>query len=107
MMNEERGQGLISKYVWRIETIYRAKRISFEELSRRWLRDDIGGGLKIEETERTDYSIFTCRLRPAFDFVQEILRNGADIEALQLAWLRKETAETAKRMWSHYKEDKR
>ncbi len=32
MANNDRGQSLISKYAWVIETIYRAKKISFKEL---------------------------------------------------------------------------
>ena len=41
MANNERGQSLISKYVWVIETIYRAKKISFKELNEKWLDNDI------------------------------------------------------------------
>ena len=48
MVNNERGQGLISKYVWVIETIYQAGKISFEELNRKWLLDmDISRGMEI------------------------------------------------------------
>ena len=36
-----------------------------------------------DEVERNDeYSIFTYRLRPEFDFIQELLANGNDIEVL-------------------------
>ena len=48
MVDNDRGQSLISKYVWVIETIYRAEKISFKELNRKWLRDeDISRGLEI------------------------------------------------------------
>lgn len=47
MVNNDRGQSLITKYVWVIETIHRAKHISFEELNRKWLRDDISRGVSI------------------------------------------------------------
>ena len=48
MANNERGQSLISKYVWVIETICRRKKISFKELNERWLRDtDISRGVEI------------------------------------------------------------
>ena len=33
-MNNDRGQSLISKYVWVVDTIYKAHRISFKELNR-------------------------------------------------------------------------
>ncbi|MBR3530056.1 MAG: WYL domain-containing protein [Bacteroidaceae bacterium] len=59
-----------------------------------------------EEIERNDeYSIFAYRLRPTFDFMQEILRNGEDIEVLEPLWLRKEIAGIIKRMWNKYKEE--
>ncbi|SEF80363.1 WYL domain-containing protein [Xylanibacter ruminicola] len=58
-----------------------------------------------EEIERTDeYSIFTVRLRPTFDFQQEILSMGNDIEVLSPKWFREDTAERVKAMWDKYKE---
>ena len=60
-----------------------------------------------EEIERNEeYSIFTFNLRPEFDFQQELLRNGEDMEVLEPLWLRKEIAGKIKRMWNKYKEDK-
>ena len=57
-----------------------------------------------EEIEcHEDYSIFTLRLRPTFDFQQEILWNGDAIEVLEPLWLRKEIAGKVKRMWNKYK----
>ena len=46
-MNNDRGQSLISKYVWVIETIYRAGKISFKELNEKWLDDEISRGVEI------------------------------------------------------------
>ena len=58
------------------------------------------------ETQRNDeYSIFTLKVRPTFDFIQELLSNGADVEVLSPDWFRKEVAEIVKRMWNHYKQD--
>ena len=60
-----------------------------------------------KEIERTDeYSIFTVRLRPTFDFRQEILSQGCDIEVLEPKWFRDEVAEISKHMWNKYKDDK-
>lgn len=60
-----------------------------------------------EETERNDaFSIFTLRIRPTFDFIQELLRQGEGVEVLSPLWLRKEVAGMVERMWSKYKEDK-
>ena len=38
---------LLNKYVWLVETIYNAKYITFEEINRRWLDDDISEGVEI------------------------------------------------------------
>ena len=46
-MNNDKGQGLMSKYVWVIETIYRHKRLSFKELNELWLHDDISRGVEL------------------------------------------------------------
>lgn len=59
-----------------------------------------------EETEQTeDYSIFEHQLRPTFDFQQEILRNGEDVEVIEPIWLRKEIAGKIKRMWNKYNKE--
>ena len=59
-----------------------------------------------EEIERNEeYSIFTFNLRPEFDFQQELLWNGEDVEVLEPLWLRNEIAGKIKRMWNKYKED--
>jgi hypothetical protein len=60
-----------------------------------------------KEIERNDeYSIFTVRLRPTFDFRQEILTMGSDIEVLSPKWFRAELAEISEHMWNKYKNDK-
>ena len=57
-----------------------------------------------EEIEcHEDYSVFTLRLRPTFDFQQEILWNGDAVEVLEPLWLRKDIADKVKQMWNHYK----
>ena len=37
----------INKYVWLVETIYRAKKITLKEINRRWLDTDLSEGLEI------------------------------------------------------------
>ena len=39
----------INKYVWLVETIHRAKRISLKEINRRWLANDMSEGLEIPD----------------------------------------------------------
>ena len=63
--------------------------------------------LKMHETQEEieqneEYSIFTFNLRPEFDFQQELLWNGEDMEVLKPLWLRKEIAGKIKRMWNKY-----
>ena len=61
-----------------------------------------------QETERTDdYSIFSYYMIPTFDFEQEILRHGEDMEVLSPEPLRQRLAERINWMWQLYnKEDK-
>ena len=60
-----------------------------------------------EEVERNeDYSIFTYFLRPTYDFIQELLWNGEEVEVLEPQWLRDETRGRIERMLDLYKEDK-
>lgn len=60
-----------------------------------------------QEIERnTEYSIFTCYLRPTYDFQQELLWHGEDMEVLEPLWLRKEMAERTKKIWEKYNKDK-
>lgn len=59
-----------------------------------------------KEIERNEgYSIFTFNIRPQFDFQQEILKNGEEVEVLEPQWLREEIAGKIKRMSDSYKED--
>lgn len=56
-----------------------------------------------EELERNDeYSIFKLNIRPTFDFQQEILSNGEDMEVLEPQWLRNKIADKIKKMWDKY-----
>lgn len=57
-----------------------------------------------QEVERNaEYSIFTLKVRPTFDFRQELLWNGDSLEVLEPLWLRKEVVSVIKRMWNNYK----
>ena len=58
---------------------------------------------EIEQNE--EYSIFTYRLRPEYDFIQEILRNGSDVEVLEPKELRDEMAEIIEQLHNKYKEN--
>ena len=46
-----------------------------------------------QEIERNEeYSIFKMRVRPSYDFQQELLWNREELEVLEPAWLREEIA---------------
>lgn len=90
--------GIIANHRFELETI----KLKVSAGQANYIRD-----LKLhrsqDEVERNEeYSIFSYRLRPAFDFIQEILKNGEDMEVLEPEWLRKEIAEKIKRMWNKY-----
>lgn len=55
---------------------------------------------EIEQNE--EYSIFRYFLRPYYDFTQELLQNGADVEVLEPLWLREEIKKIAEQMWKNY-----
>ena len=57
-----------------------------------------------EEIEKNDeYSIFTYYLRPSYDFIQEILWHGADVEVLEPLSLRQDIANIVEQLHKKYK----
>lgn len=59
-----------------------------------------------QEMERqTEYSLFELHLCPEFDFQQELLAMGEDVEVLEPFWLRSEIAGKIKRMWNKYSQE--
>lgn len=55
------------------------------------------------ELERNDnYSIFTVKVRPTFDFKQELLWNGDAVEVLEPQWLRDEIMRTVVKILEKY-----
>lgn len=56
-----------------------------------------------EEIERNqEYSIFRYWLRPQFDFIQELLWHGGDVEVLEPIELRKDMTKIINSMWGNY-----
>lgn len=56
-----------------------------------------------EAEKNDDYSIFELRVRPTFDFQQEILWNGDNVEVLEPKWFREEVKNAVKRISGNYK----
>ena len=80
------AKNLLNKYVWLAETIYKAKRISFEDINRRWLDNDLSELLA--------------------QWVEH-LRGGTQLsEDVSPQWFRDEMAEKIKRMNNKYNADK-
>ena len=56
-----------------------------------------------KEVEASDgYSVFEYRMKPSFDFKQELLSWGADVEVLSPAWLRDEMRQAANALAARY-----
>ncbi|NDW11930.1 WYL domain-containing protein [Bacteroides sp. 214] len=56
-----------------------------------------------KEVENTpEYTIFSYRIKPSFDFRQELLSHGADVEVLSPKWFRDEFAEIISQQHSFY-----
>lgn len=41
------AKDLFNRYIWLVDTIYRAKRITFEEINERWLRNEMSEGIDL------------------------------------------------------------
>lgn len=56
-----------------------------------------------KEVERhTDYSVFTYHVYPSYDFFQEILSHGAEVEVLSPGWVREECRLKAEELYKVY-----
>ena len=90
--------GIIADQDYKVETV----KLKVSAGQANYLRD-LSLHQSQNEIERNDeYSIFTVELRPTFDFQQEILSMGSDIEVLAPKWFREDTAERVKAMWDKY-----
>lgn len=41
------ARDLFNRYIWLVDTVYRAGKITFEEINRKWVRTDMSGGVEI------------------------------------------------------------
>lgn len=46
-MNNNMARNLLNKYIWLIETIYKAKQISFDEINEKWLNNEMSEGVEL------------------------------------------------------------
>ena len=43
------AKNLLNKYVWLVDTIYRAGKITYEEINRRWQDNDLSEGKELPQ----------------------------------------------------------
>ncbi|MBR5744422.1 MAG: WYL domain-containing protein [Muribaculaceae bacterium] len=60
---------------------------------------------QVEESKNDEYSIYSLRLRPTFDFKKEILSMGDLVEVLEPQWFRAEVAEDLNIALKQYNHD--
>ena len=83
------SQNLLNKYVWLVDTIYRAKYITFEEINRRWLDDERNEGVEIpkrtfhtwiHEVEEMFGLVIMCERKGGYNYyienAEEIKKGG-------------------------------
>jgi hypothetical protein len=56
-----------------------------------------------EEEKTSEYAIFSYYIKPTYDFRQELLSHGAEVEVLTSKWFRKEIAEIVSEQYSVYR----
>lgn len=71
-----------------------------------YLRDLPLHDTQYERERNSEYSIFSYMLSPTYDFQQEIMWHGEEMEVVSPAWLRKEIAGKVRMINDKYKEEK-
>ena len=86
------GKELFSRYVWLLETIHRAGKITFEEINARWLRSELSGG---ETLSLRPFHHHRDAIEELFDINIECIKRGGycyyieDTEELEKGCVRK------------------
>ena len=86
------GKELFSRYVWLLETIHRAGKITFEEINARWLRSELSGG---ETLSLRTFHQHRDAIEELFDINIECIKRGGycyyieDTEELEKGCVRK------------------
>lgn len=68
-----------------------------------YLRDLPLSPTQVETECNAEYSLFEMRIRPTYDFIQQLLWNGETIEVLEPKWLRTEMKRRIKEMLKRYR----
>ena len=84
------AKNLLNKYVWLVETIYKAKKISFEEINRRWLDNDLSEG---KELPKRTFHKWRANIEEMFGLIIEnensgqyrfFIQNADDLRTLRM-----------------------
>lgn len=67
------ASNLINKYVWLVDTIYRKKKITFEEINRRWMENDLSEG---EELSKRTFHKWRIAVEEIFGLIIENEKGG-------------------------------
>ena len=67
------AKNLLNKYVWLVETIYKAKKISFEDINRRWLDNDLSEG---KELPKRTFHKWRIQIEEMFGLIIENENSG-------------------------------
>lgn len=67
------AKNLLNKYVWLVETIYKARRITFEEINEKWLETDMSEGVEIA---RRTFHKWRIAVEEMFGLIIECERRG-------------------------------
>ena len=67
------AKNLLNKYVWLVETIYKAKRITFEEINARWQNSDLSEG---EELPLRTFHKWRISVEELFGLIIDCDRRG-------------------------------
>ena len=77
--------------------------IKVDAFQSKYLRDLPLHPSQKETKHNEEYSIFEYRLKPEFDFEQEIFSNMDTMEVVEPQWLREDIRERLQRMMEKYK----
>lgn len=96
---------VFKEYIWLVNTIRKARKISLEEINRLWRETDMSGGVEFHRTTFTrhrnaiDIELY---LKPTMDFSGKLLSRGSWIEVLEPQWLREDVVKRYKEAISRY-----
>ena len=127
---------LFKEYIWLLNTIYQAGKMSFADINEKWLHTEMSGGLEISRTTfnrhkyaiedifgiiidcdkkdgfkyyvtTDEYSDFSYFLSPSDDFIGEILRKKDRISVISPKALREKVLKGIMEMGKNYKNRKK